>query len=374
MPKAKVWWIAVLFVIAVTMPCLAAPLPTGNFDRDQAISTFFKEKPANIIEGIWVTDNDEYEITIVKNDFSVCKNYDYVGFVSATNNPAWKLGEIKLQLKATAIPKLFTGSWHERNGKSQHAPKKQTIGATFRMPTDDVIQYYAGKGSIKAFYRIYPNSNMPNSQDSGSGTGFFITNNLIITNYHVIDKAKSIEVVYKNDQKIAATVIAKDPANDLAVLKIKDIETPVSPLILSSTQAKNGDTVYTVGFPMPGVLGSQAKLSEGIINSVTGFKDDVRMYQTSIPIQPGNSGSPLINSKGQVIGVITASINAMRALMDTGAVPQNVNFAIKINYVNNLIGSLPDDIHLPAAQSFEDLTPGQIMNLAKDSVVEVNVK
>jgi S1-C subfamily serine protease len=381
MPKRQLCFFLFIFILCFTIvPCFALPLPTNNFNREQAISTFFKDKPENLIEGIWVTDNDKYEIAIVKNSFSVGKGYDYIGFVTQTTDPAWNPGEIKLQLKTTLIPKLFTGSWHEYRGKFLFFTDNHLSGTTFRITGDNMIEYSNEKKERKILYRIYPtnatDSNSQNLKKASSGTGFFITPKLIVTNYHVIKDSKTIEITYKNDQKATATIVAKDPANDLALLEVKDLGAPVNPLLVGNVQeSKDGDTVYTVGFPLPGVLGTKAKLSEGIINSITGFQDDVRMYQISIPIQPGNSGSPLLDTKGQVLGVVTSTMNGLTSLITIGTVPQNVNFATKINYVNNLLSTLPGEIHLPASQQpLNDLTPGQIMNLAKDAVVEVQTK
>jgi len=366
----------------ITIPCFAQPLPDKDFSKEKAIQDFLTTDNKDLIEGIWTTDNDQYELAIIKNTFSIEKGYDYLGFITQSNDSAWNPGTLKLQLKASAASKIYIGSLHEYKQNLLVFTENKLSGNTFRLMDDNTITYIQtikNKKEIKHLYRIYPNDKKDGKNATlkkvGSGSGFFITPNLIITNHHVIDKAKNIEIVYNNDQKIAATVLAKDPANDLAILKVDDFKGSVSPLFLGNTQnAKDGDPVYAVGFPMPSMLGDKAKLSEGIINSITGFKDDVRMYQISIPIQPGNSGSPLLNEKGQVIGVVTASMNGAATMLFTGTIPQNVNFAIKINYIQNLISTLPDGLYFPATEPQENLTPTQIMNLAKKAVVEIQIK
>ncbi len=373
----------ILFLLCfITIPCSAQPLPDKDFSREKAIQDFLTTDNKDLIEGIWTAENDQYELAIIKNTFSVERGYDYLGFITQSNDSAWSPGALKLQLKASAASKLYIGSLHEYKQNLLVFTENKLAGNTFRLMDDNTITYMQttkNKREIKHLYRIYPNDKIDGKnlalKKVGSGSGFFITQNLIITNHHVIDKAKNIEIVYNNDQKIAATVIAKDAANDLAILKVDDFKGSVSPLFLGNTQnAKDGDPVYAVGFPMPNMLGDKAKLSEGIINSITGFKDDVRMYQISIPIQPGNSGSPLLNEKGQVIGVVTASMNGAATMLFTGTIPQNVNFAVKINYIQNLISTLPDGLYFPAAEPQENLTPTQIMNLAKKAVVEVQIK
>ncbi|MBU2703024.1 serine protease Do [Sporomusaceae bacterium BoRhaA] len=375
-------WLFFIFILLVSFviaaSCFAAPLPTSQFNRQQAIDTFFKDKTLDPIEGIWLTDDDSYELAIVKNTFSVCSGHDYIGFITEATPHNWKPGEIKLALKKTTMDKLFVGSLYEYSQQLLIFTEKQVLGTSFHLMGNNMLQYTNNKKERKMFIRIYPTSETSKNNSntfSGSGTGFFVTPHLIVTNYHVVKTAKTIEIKDRNEQLTSATVVAKDPANDLAILKVKEPESSVTPLSLGNvSESKNGDTVYTVGFPMPTVLGAKAKLSEGIINSTTGFQDDVRMYQISIPIQPGNSGSPLFNTKGQVLGVVCSTMDPLKSLALSGSFPQNVNFSMKINYINNLLSTLPDEIPLPVKQTENNLTPAQIMDLAKNSVVQIVVK
>lgn len=359
----------------VTIPCFALPLPNGDFNRQQAIDTYFKDKPENPLEGIWITDDNKYEFAIVKNDFSISPGYDYIGFTVQSTDPAWELGKVKMQLKTTAIPKLFTGLWHKNPSSYLSSTDEQSIGTTFRIASNHLMEYTNEKKERKFLFRIYPGNADANNATTHFGTGFFVTNDLIVTNYHVIANCKTIEIKYNNGQKGSATIITKDPVNDLALLKISKLEPSVTPLSISTSQnQKDGDAVYTVGYPLPTILGTKPKLSEGIINSTTGILDDVRMFQISIPIQPGNSGGPLINAKGQVVGVVSATINPVMSMLLTGTFPQNVNFAIKINYINNLLNTIPEEMHLPNKKSSNDLSPAQIMVLAKEAIVQVEAK
>lgn len=372
--KLLCFFLTFFVLYSIAIPCFALPLPDEDFNRQQAIDTFFKDKPQNPLEGIWITDDNKYEIAIVKNDFSICQGYDYIGFTVQTTDPTWNTGKIKLQLKTTAIPKLFTGLFHKKVNSYLTLTDEQSLGTTFRITSNNIMAYANEKREIKFLYRIYPGNVDAANANSRSGTGFFIAADLIVTNNHIIENSQTIEIKYNNGQKTTATVITKDPINDLALLKVSKLEPSVKPLPIANTQnAKDGDTVYTVGFPLPDLLGTKAKLSEGVINSITGIKDDVRMYQISIPIQPGNSGGPLINSKGQVVGVVTATVNPYMSLLLTGTFPQNINFAMKINYLNNLLNTQPEKIHLPNKNAFNDLSPAQIMVLAKEAVVQIEV-
>ena len=206
-----------------------------------------------------------------------------------------------------------------------------------------------------------------------SGSGFFITPNVIVTCNHVINGARSIEIVYNNEIKLSAVVIGSDKINDLALLRVTGLENVVSPLLLGdSDSVREGSRVYAVGFPLPMVMGTGAKVSEGIISSNSGLLGDVKVLQISTPIQPGNSGGPLLNEQAEVVGVVSSGLNGMM-MMKLGIIPQNVNYAVKINNLRNLIcdSSLSIDIHEPLYRG--SLSPTDVMDSAKKAVVLILV-
>jgi S1-C subfamily serine protease len=119
-----------------------------------------------------------------------------------------------------------------------------------------------------------------------SGTGFFITPTHLVTNYHVVEGGTQFEILFR-DNRYTAELFATDPNNDLAILKVSGLEGDIKPLLIANSRdVKEGTKVYTVGFPMPGQLGLRAKLSDGIINAISGYQDDMRTFQISIPVQP----------------------------------------------------------------------------------------
>jgi TPR repeat protein/V8-like Glu-specific endopeptidase len=174
-----------------------------------------------------------------------------------------------------------------------------------------------------------------------SGTGWVISPGYIVTNQHVVHRARSVEVIMANGEKIAAKVVAADNGNDLAVLSVASAGLLPPGLPLAKKAVSAGEEVFTIGFPLPGDMGQRAKLTDGIINADSGLGDDPRYYQISVPIQPGNSGGPLLNMRGEVIGITTATLNSAEMLKNGGALPQNVNYAIKSPYAGKLVQSLP---------------------------------
>ena len=173
-----------------------------------------------------------------------------------------------------------------------------------------------------------------------SGTGFFIAKDgYLVTNEHVIKDATQIRLVTSTGL-ISAKVLSVDAANDLALLKAegKFEALPVA----SSRQVRLGNTVATVGFPNVGLQGFAPKLAKGEIASLSGASDDPRYFQISVPVQPGNSGGALVDERGNVVGVVSAKLSARAALAASGALPENVNYAVKSSYLLGFLESVPE--------------------------------
>ena len=174
-----------------------------------------------------------------------------------------------------------------------------------------------------------------------SGTGFALNGGCVVTNYHVVENAKNIIVQGINGDvamDFEASVIATDKINDLAVLKIIDSRFTgfgTIPYKVKSTIADVGEDVFVLGYPLTMTMGDELKLTTGVISSKTGFQGDVSQYQISAPVQPGNSGGPLFDGKGNLIGIVSSK--------HLGT--ENVGYAIKTSYLVNLVESaLPSSI------------------------------
>jgi serine protease Do len=192
----------------------------------------------------------------------------------------------------------------------------------------------------------------------------------LISNYHVVKDATKVRVV-TSAGTIDAKVIQTDAANDLALLKaegqnpnaegrMKNEET-FRPLPITSSRAVAlGTTVATVGFPDPGLQGFSPKLAKGEIAALAGAADDARYFQISVPCQPGNSGGALVDERGNVVGIVSAKLDAATALASSGALPENVNYAVKSSFLLSFLESVPDvsaKLKAPNAkdEKFEDV-------------------
>jgi S1-C subfamily serine protease len=175
------------------------------------------------------------------------------------------------------------------------------------------------------------------AKESGfnTGSGFFVSNSgHFVTNYHVIDGSTNVVAVVRGEE-LPATVVKSDKSRDIAILKV-EAETPWLP-IEQTNDVSRGEDVFTLGYPFIAIQGQQQKASFGRVNALSGIKDNERYMQIDVPIQPGNSGGPLINERGHVIGVITSTLDSMATLRRMGAIPQNVNYALKSDYLLPLL-------------------------------------
>ena len=188
--------------------------------------------------------------------------------------------------------------------------------------------------------------------DLSSGSGIVLTKNgFVATNHHVVDKGVKFYVdfiVEGEKSSYEAKVIQSDEENDLSILKIVDSsfkKLKVIPYELKMRGINVGEKVFVMGFPKPGLQGEEIKVTDGIISSKTGFQNDNKTYQISAPIQPGNSGGPMFDINGNLIGITNAGIPSL----------QNVGYAIKITYLNNLLDMVPNYVYEENSNQLETL-------------------
>jgi S1-C subfamily serine protease len=193
----------------------------------------------------------------------------------------------------------------------------------------------------------------------------------ILTNFHVVESCENITVKLPLKNVETATLIARDQKNDLAVVQIKTLPASVA-TFRGGTSLRAGDTIVAMGYPLSGLLASAANLSTGIVSALAGLGDDTRYLQISAPVQPGNSGGPLLDTSGHLVGIVTSKLNAVRIARFTGDVPQNVNFAIKGEIARAFLDSM--GINYQMAQSSQSLSVAEVGDVARPFTVFVECK
>jgi S1-C subfamily serine protease len=197
---------------------------------------------------------------------------------------------------------------------------------------------------------------------TSSGSGFIVSSKgYVVTNYHVIEKIERCYVELKINDEIKtyeADIVQKDPKSDLAILKIKGATLDAAkfkiPYAFANGVAEVGTQVFTLGYPMAlTAMGKEVKFTDGKISSKTGYQGDISAYQTSVPVQPGNSGGPLFDNEGRLVGIVNAKI--MEA--------DNVSYAVKTGNLRNMFDLLPEQI--------ESENKSEIANLPLEQKIKV---
>jgi len=158
-----------------------------------------------------------------------------------------------------------------------------------------------------------------------SGSGFYVASDgYLVTNQHVVDNCTRLA----RGDGTPLELVAADEKNDLALLKGPPVADAAR--LRVAPDAMQGEPVLTYGYPLQGVLSSSGQLGAGMVSALAGLRDHPGHLQIDVPVQPGNSGGPLLDRRGLVVGVVVAKLNALRVAQMTGDIPQNINFAVKL--------------------------------------------
>lgn len=211
-------------------------------------------------------------------------------------------------------------------------------GAPF--PTANPIRYPWENGPVTASAvpaSAAPESKAPEKNDRrvSFGTGFFVTaQGHLVTNAHVVESCSAISVKGDGLPQRLAVLLASDKSNDFALLKVDGSPPAIADIRFG---IRLGEPVAAFGYPLTNVLATSGNFTLGNVTALAGVADDARHLQISAPIQPGNSGGPLLDEAGNVVGIVTYKLNALKSVAITGDIPQNVNFAVKATALSNFL-------------------------------------
>jgi S1-C subfamily serine protease len=212
----------------------------------------------------------------------------------------------------------------------------------------------------------------PPRRGDSSGTGFILAAaGHIVTNAHVVKECKQIRVQRPGDVETEAKLVVTDGVNDLALLKA---ELKVGPgdiaRVASSRSIQAGSRIAVYGFPLSGALSSAGNVVEGNVSALAGLENNAGYFQISAPVQPGNSGGPLLDARGNVVGMVSGKLDDLELADSAGTLPQNVNFAIKSNVLMNFLDA--NSVAYEIADGGDEIDPPAIAARAQRFTVLVN--
>ena len=264
-------------------------------------------------EGIWAFFNPMGKVAIIRVDGPFGGSVAGLRLGDNLEKLTTTLGQ-PLSVFPFGLQKAYLFSLGEKGRGRFDIGASGKIETIFLLPAPTIV--------IPQFVKELHLTSIPKEIGSGS---FITANGLILTAAHVVAKATRCEVVTTSG-RLPATLVKSDPVNDVALLQCQG--TDFSPLpILSSAKIRLGQGVFTIGFPNPVLQGITPKFTEGEISSLNGLQDDPRMWQISAPVQPGNSGGPLCDNNGNLVGIVVSTLRG----------GQNVNYAVKADYILPLL-------------------------------------
>lgn len=345
------------------------------------LKEYWKKNGAEEIEGIYI--REKYILNC--NGFGNCKENKIKNkhnFYILKKGEGYIIGSFsgnftKPLIKAVGSNKYFLTV----NAENWFGANDKNITLNFYLNdlnelVSEKMTFYQGyaKATFKdKFSSIYKPEKKPKieKKQKSSGTGFSISSNgIIVTNFHVIDGTNSIKVRGINsdfNKTYKAKVLVSDKNNDLAIIQIDDYSfTSLGeiPYTIKSELVDVGENIFVLGYPLRTSMGDEIKLTNGIVSSRTGFQGDITSYQISAPVHPGNSGGPLFDSQGNLIGIINAK--------HAGA--ENASYAVKSSYLTNLFDLLPNSLKLQTVNSLTGKTLSQQVNLINKYVYVIETE
>ena len=202
----------------------------------------------------------------------------------------------------------------------------------------------------------------------GSASGFFVSpSHHLLTNAHAIDSCEKVTIRFRGSYE-PAELIAVDSVNDIALLRAVS-ERPNEFGHFRASGPRVGESIVVLGYPLSPILGQSIRATSRIVSGGTGIMGNTVQFQITADIQPGNSGGPVLDETGQVIGMIVSSLDDIAAIQATGSIPQNVNFAIRPDSIKTLLSA--NGIDVPSREDEEPISVPAIVDYGSTFIAQV---
>jgi S1-C subfamily serine protease len=224
---------------------------------------------------------------------------------------------------------VLTQYYGEDRKLIQYVAQKTIKRSEFAAPKTGSDVAEALKLACERLAKGVAGSAKPAPGGSFSGSGIVISRDgYILTNQHVVQQCGTYEVTDDKNRTLRAALEVADNARDLALLTVKE-KFPSAASLRKAIAPQLGENIIVVGYPLVAVLGTRPSVGFGHVTSTVGVRDNPAQMQISVPVQRGNSGGPVLDQAGNVIGIVVSKLDALKLAQRTGDLAQNVNFAIK---------------------------------------------
>jgi S1-C subfamily serine protease len=226
------------------------------------------------------------------------------------------------------------------------------------------------------------------SPQSGTGSGFFVSKiGHVITNAHVVQNCNKVTIGDNANKQVPAELINTDRSNDLALLKLSTLELAstesksliqklgivVVPLaskgLLRSEDVRLGEKVLVAGYPFGDTFSNTIKVTTGVVSATRGAGDNSSQFQLDAAVQPGNSGGPIYDSGGNIVGVVISQLDKLKMAKAIGSLPENVNFGIKASTVRQFL--ISSGLPSKKSERTEEKSTEQLAEIAKNQALMV---
>jgi S1-C subfamily serine protease len=294
------------------------------------------------IEGIWLPSKFPHKKIGIIRDSQVTTR-DFIAILLEDINQVWKSKYVKHEFQKVSQGQLYLTTSYSADLSEQKGNATINDRGSLEIKPRNFV---TGEPMVSTFIKLYPR-NATGALESvafapwtvTTGTGFAVSaEGHVFTAFGVVRDATEIRVKFGDEDWIPAIVHKYCLWNNVAVLKL-DQSIPNYLSFSNPGTVQTGQKVFALGYPAISLPGDEARYTEGIISSLSGYKDEATWMEISVPVQPGNSGGPLVDVSGNVVGMITDKAHVERFYSEIGTIPESINWALKADYIIPLLPS-----------------------------------
>jgi len=269
--------------------------------------------------------------------------------------------------KEVSVPAAISNCSYKGNGKLEEVYSSYNGALSFIQ--NELKQPNVTKNDNKEnSKKVSENPDEDRLRIIATGSGFFVNDNgYLVSNYHVIEICQAVGVPL-DGQIFPVKILASDIVNDLIVGKI-ELNGKNPYLSINTEGAYLGDNILAAGFPLDNDLSESIKVTRGIVSSMSGIGNNYSQYQIDAAVQGGNSGGPLLDDKGTVVGVVVSQIDKVRYLAEENYIPENVNFAVKSQNLDIFLKA--NSVPLPNKNVYKTYNSREVAKSAENATLKL---